>query len=206
MNDHLKLLVSDYIAPLLKKEGFTKHGLVWNRKRDSGVAVFDVQVSEWDTNSFTFNLGVAVFEVWNIIWDTPATKIIKEADCFPRFRIGYFLAGGKRLWNDIWYSLEGVEDLPTFGQNIQEVIRTHCIPFLRKCKYPDEIFRMYDIPEMWTYPAERVSYAISRYLVGDIDRGLGILNDMAKDKKLSYWYEVIEKVPGRLLAKGNAQK
>ena len=86
--DHIAKI---YIVPSLKKGGFKKRRLAWNRSRGKFIDVINVQKSRWnepDDESFTINVGVVVPEFREIIWDEPYKGFAKEPEGVIRFRLG----------------------------------------------------------------------------------------------------------------------
>lgn len=45
------------VEPLLKAHGFTKAGGLWRRDQTESIAVFNVQNSQWDGNTYYVNIG-----------------------------------------------------------------------------------------------------------------------------------------------------
>jgi len=90
----LNNLIESHVAPLLKRHGFKKKEMTWNKSVDDFVQVIDFQLSSYSDEkeeSFTINVGVLCTEVWKICWQKEPPKFVKEDDCFPRVRIGKLL-------------------------------------------------------------------------------------------------------------------
>lgn len=99
--------------------------------------VITVQEASYSTSAheaFTINLGVAVPEFRKVIWPDKDKKILSEAECVVRVRLGDLMQGklhGGAL--DQWWEIDGVAgSAETIGQEIENALKVLGIPFLER--------------------------------------------------------------------------
>jgi hypothetical protein len=88
------------LAPLVKKEGFSKSGRNFHRQSGNNWLVVNVQASQGNIGThgkFTINLGVYLPEVSLLVSD-PLRGKPKEYDCTVRKRIGCLMPGARDHW------------------------------------------------------------------------------------------------------------
>ncbi len=87
-------LAKEYIAPVLKTNGFRKKKLSWNRSRDLFVDIVEIQElpgSTQDNERFVLNIGVFVPEYYEALWQKPYKGFAQEVDAVYRIRLGDLL-------------------------------------------------------------------------------------------------------------------
>ncbi len=62
-NDIMEHFIKEYISPFLRKKGFLKKGLTWNKTVGNVVYVINIQKSKFskeDEIDFTLNIGIGM--------------------------------------------------------------------------------------------------------------------------------------------------
>lgn len=188
-------MIKKYLTSALKEKGFKKHHFVWNKKLDDIVHVVDVQKSRWSSPgeiSFTINVGVWIKQNWAICWGDDFPKVIKEVDCFPRFRIGKLLHGESL---DEWWKIRE-DNIEQVGSEVKSVIQNKCFPFFEKCHSLNQISEIAGDIENWKQPAERIAYAVLKYLDGEKKLSEKILAEL-EDEAVA-WQPRIQQVRNKL--------
>ena len=195
----LKQLSSQYIAPALKSAGFTKHGLIWNRRIDRLVHVFRVEETRWsgeDESDFGVNIGVAVPEVHRVVWGEELPRVVRESDCLPRFPYGYL--PGVEVGRNIGWKLHGPADIEQVGPDVMRAIREKCLPVLIRCQSVQDVQKLADGVEQWKQPAERLKFTVLSCLAGQDESWETVLNDMESNPRLTAWKARISETRDRL--------
>ena len=196
----LASIIDDYVAPVLSSKGFRRSKLVWNRRLDGMTHVLDIQLSKWsdaESTSFTVNLGVWIEHLWQICLDKKPPATIPEIECFPRLRVGLLLGEGP-LHKDVWWTVRDSNDVSAAGSELRDILMTKCIPFLDKLDSIGAALTVAEDPMLRRFPAERLSYAVLNYLVGQRTRATEILSEMLVDPKLKGWHDRVRGVSERL--------
>jgi hypothetical protein len=190
---------SKYVAPVLKSAGFTKHGLIWNRRLDHLVHVIHVEETRWsdeDESEFGINTGVAVDEVHRVVWGEELPSVVRESDCLPRFPYGYL--PGVEAGRDIGWKLHNQSDIEQVGPDVMGAIQQKCLPVLDRCRSVQAVQKLADGADKWKQPAERLEFAVLNCLVGQRTEATEILAEMLANPKLKAWHDRVRGVSERL--------
>lgn len=190
-------LAKVYIVPSLKKGGFKKRRLAWNRIRGEFIDVINVQKNRWnepDDESFTINIGVVVPEFMEIIWDKPYKEFAKHPDGVINFRSGNITQEGFLGWNipqyptyEIWWDLRTDEDVEKVGVEVRANIEDKLLPFLDSMsdfrKLHDVLDKSGEADAKRDYPLPKINFALLKNAIGEKEGAIAILKDLiAKDK------------------------
>lgn len=196
----LKNLAKKNVAPLLKKHGFKKKDLTWNKSIDGFVQVIDFQRSRFnsvDEDNFTINLGVFDLQVWQTCWMKQPPKFINEEDCFPRVRIGQLLSRFSEDVTDHWWICNAETNEESLGQEITDLLESKCIPFL------DGLLSRHSIIDFFSsktvsnlMPVEKIYLAIIKDSVGDTSSSSNLLSEVSAISKA--WSNRVEQVKPHL--------
>lgn len=195
----LKQLSSHCIAPVLKLAGFTRHGLVWNRRFERLVHVIHVEETRWsDENESEFGIstGVAVAEVYRIVWGKELPPVVRESDCLPRFPYGYL--PGVDIGRDVGWKLCGESDIEPVGIEVTRAIEQKCLPVLDACQSVQDVLTLADGADRWRQPAEKLKLAVLNCLAGREDSCQAILGRLESDPRLKAWRPRISETRNRL--------
>jgi len=195
----LKQLSSKYVAPLLKSAGFTKHGLIWNRRIDHLVHVIHIEETRWsdeDESEFGISIGVTVEEVYRIVWGKELPSVVRESDCLPRFPYGYL--PGVEAGRNLGWKLHSQEEIEQAGPDVMGAIQQKCLPVLDRCRSVHDVQKLADGVDQWKQPAERLKFAVLNYLAAHRTEATEILAEMLANPKLKAWHERVRGVSERL--------
>jgi hypothetical protein len=123
----LEELLREWIAPLLKPEGFRKAGRSFEKESEEAIVVVNYQRSRdgGECDRFTVNLGIASKRLF-AFEDPRRTKHTPVEVCHWRMRMGRTLDPPR----DAWWELCSSTDVPEVGREHQEILRTKALPLL----------------------------------------------------------------------------
>jgi hypothetical protein len=191
-------IIRVYINPDLKKEGFKKQGLTWNRKQGDIVHVFNLQKGRKRADgsvSFTLNLGICVQDIWEICWAKSFPKLVKEEECFPRLRIGLLIGEFKPKILDKWWILSGTSDIEIVGLEIRKIINQKCLPFFKQFQTIENVEIFVDSSIQIRFPLEKLYYSILKKLTGDDMTYRKIISEVENSE---HWGTMAKKIMERL--------
>lgn len=121
-------LIRERIAPLMREHGFRKQRNTFWIRGDGTWGVINFQKSQWNTSDrmkFTINVGVEadVLRRMDVRQDQPP----HFTECSIYYRIGVLVGHG-----DEWWELRGGDDLSPVADQVQEVLTSHAIPFVKQ--------------------------------------------------------------------------
>lgn len=193
----LNLLVRQYIAVILKRAGFRKKGLTWNRDIGCFVHVIDIQPNRIQQNglgNFTVNIGVFSEELWNIFMAQAVPNFIKEENCYPRFRLGVLLNGFNGKKRDQWWTLRSEKDVDIIGKEFECILCETCLPFFDGIKSISDFLHVSGLLNR-QMPVEKLYHAILLHLCGDAKSSNEIIADLVTDP---YWRHKAVEIAARL--------
>ena len=195
----LKDLIKSYVTPLLEQHGFNKKDSTWNRPKDGIVQVVDLQLSRFSGDKeedFTINLGVFNLQVWKKCWAKEPPKFIKEEDCFPRIRIGYFLNGFSQESTDHWWACGAETNESELGNEIARLIEGTCLPYLNDMSDHRSIIEFCSSGFIALMPVEKIYLAIIKNSIGDVDSSNELLSEVSSISKA--WAKRVGQVRSQL--------
>lgn len=190
-------IIGDYIAPGLKDARFKKSGTTWNHRIDGVVHVVDVQRSRIgpDRVDFTLNLGVWVENVWRICWAKDNPRLIREEDCFPRFRVGQVIEDFQSRAHDKWWSVRKEESPEAVGEEVEHVLYQKCLPVLQRIRNESDALAFTRDNLLIRLPLETLYFAILQFINGENEIARATLLDLSSD---NHWGPRVHKVMERL--------
>ena len=195
----LKNLAKKNIAPLLKKHGFKKKDLTWNKAVDGFIQVIDFQMSRFSSaeeDNFTINLGVFDSQTWQTCWLKEPPRFIKEEDCFPRIRVAQLLQEFSEEATDHWWICNAETDEESLGQEIADLLEAKCIPFLDSLLNHQSIIDFYSSNPVNLMPVEKMYLAIIKNSAGDVGSSSELLSEVSSISKA--WSNRVEQVKSQL--------
>jgi len=196
----LKDLVKMFVSPLLKRHGFKKKRLTWNKTTADGFnQVVDFQVSKFscpEEESFTINLGVFFPDVWRKCWAKEPPKFVNEEDCFPRVRVAQLLNGFSQESTDYWWTCNTEVEIDKVGKEIEVLLEKECLPFLDKMLNIQNVIRLYSSGSVKLTPIEKIYLAIMKYSTGDIDSSIELLKEVSNISNV--WANRVDTIWSRL--------
>ncbi len=193
-----KQFIAGHVAPALKTLGFKKKVEVWNRPADYGMHVIEVQSSRErvdGTVNLTLNIGVLVSEVWLTCWDKPIPDLVREENCYPRFRLGHLLAGFDPKQRDRWWKLSDTTAPEACGREIRGYLENECESYFRKLTTVDAITTFVQKKITDQLPLDRIQRAILYSISGLTRESEELLAEVARG---TYWRAKAEQVSERL--------
>jgi hypothetical protein len=129
MADLLNELLTVWITPLLKREGFKKTGLAYEKDTGEDLLVIGYQRSRasGDCDRFTVNLGIASKRLFALDDERKSKRTPVEL-CHWRMRLGRTL----EVSADTWWELCEPADIPVAGRDQQEILRTRALPLMER--------------------------------------------------------------------------
>jgi hypothetical protein len=131
-------IVTESLAPLLKKNGFKKTARNFYRAHEDRIDVINVQASQWNHGNegqFTVNVGVYYPSIAEIINAPPIKGMPKEYDCTIRERVGSLTAENK----DTWWLVDSNTDRSRTASDLATKVDTLCLPWLDKMSNLDSV-------------------------------------------------------------------
>ncbi|WHI49784.1 DUF4304 domain-containing protein [Microbulbifer sp. MLAF003] len=201
--NRIENLAKGYLTPSLKKSGFKKKKLSWNRNRGSFIDVIEIQESKGSVHGcerFTINIGVFIPSFYELVWNEPYKGFVKEVDCVVRFRLGALLQEdftGKAL--DTWWDLEADEDVDKTGVELKSDLEGKVLPFLDSMSDLNHLHDFIDDMAGWQqqYPLMQIYFALIKNSLGDKECSVNILNDLISGKNQA-WADRAKKVASAL--------
>jgi hypothetical protein len=182
----LQDLMKNYIALLLRQDGFKKNGLTWNKPKDGLIQVVNFQLSRFSDGSevdFTINLGVFDSQVWRKCWGKEPPLFIKEEDCFPRIRIGQLLNRSKEEAIDRWWTCNVNTNEVAVGKEIEGLLKERCLPFLNDMLDKNSVIQFYSSRSCHLMPIEKIYLAIIKHSIGDVHSSNELLTEVVTISK-----------------------
>jgi hypothetical protein len=199
----IRALEGNFLSPLLKRHGFKRKSLTWNRASGDIVHVIDAQVSRFsgpDRVDLTVNVGIWARPLWIIYSAKETPSFVREHDCWPCFRIGQLLADFRRDAKDVWWKLTGEADVEMVGTELCSALSDKCIPFLNGFRSLEDLKRFCDTTaDLRLMPGGKLYLAILNYKVGDRAGYERLITEFA-DEKLRAWQARVAEVVERLEA------
>lgn len=192
MNKIIQSLADEYLAPLLKSNGFKKKGITWNRQRADLIDVIDIEKLRYSDPAVPQIRGavaICVPKFRAIMFDqSPGTFQIGDGIfhvSFAALRMRDFSGRELEPWLDL---TDGV--LHSAGEMLRDTIRDHAIPFLESLKSYEDLQEF--LQELKGSQTKMPYYQINKSLIdfeaGDIEKCRATLDS------LKVWPEIVGKV------------
>jgi hypothetical protein len=123
-------VVSGYIAPLLKTEGFKKTGRTWIKESADFSYVVNVQASQWNGSetgaSFTINYGIYIPSIYESLFGMQKPKAPKEYDCVLRKRVT------ESTKAEVWWCIYDDTDIEKLGGEVGAIFTDQCFSMFKE--------------------------------------------------------------------------
>jgi len=177
---------------LLKKNGFKKKKLSWNRARGSFVDIIDIQElpgSTEDNERFVLNIGVFIPDYYETVWGQPYKGFAQEADAIVRIRLGDLLNGkfSERI-NGAFIELDSDIDVLTVGEELSSSIEKKVLPWLDSFTDYHSLHDFIDSIDGWQkdYPLMQIYFALLKQSLGEKESAIAILDDVIAGKNRAW--------------------
>jgi hypothetical protein len=158
--DDFNLIIKQIITPLLKKIGFKKSGINYNRQINEAIQIFNIQrespSSEDDFITFTFNMSVIISEIHTEIRKELYREEKPEA---PKEYHGTLRTRLETLAGRPWRVLKNGVNYKELCEQIQNDMLQYGIPWFEKNKTVHSLLDTIEIQDVRHFPsfAERIS-------------------------------------------------
>ena len=190
-------LIKEHVAPLLKRHGFKKKDMTWNKSVNGFTQVINFQVSTYSDDqeeSFTINLGLFSPEVWKVCWQKEPPKFIKEDDCFPRIRASQLFGKLSQESTDHWWRCSQGSNDNDLSNEVIALLEGKCIPFVDGLLTMQNISELYSSKDVKLLPIDKVYLGIIKNLTGDKVSSSELLDSVASiSKAWAIRVEIVQK-------------
>jgi len=199
-------LVKEHIAPLLKKNGFKKKKLSWNRARGSFVDIIDIQElpgSTEDNERFVLNIGVFIPEFHELLWGQSYKGFADEAAAVFRSRLNDLLKGEfSEKINTPFITLDSDLDILTVGEELSLAIEKKVLPCLDSFADYQSLHDFIDSIDSWQkdYPLMQIYFALLKQSLGEEEAAIAILDGVITGKNKA-WAAHAQRIKMALLHK-----
>jgi len=125
----INAILQQYLAPLMKSQGFYRKGQRFWRKNADRIEVLDLQKSQWNSSGqaeFTINMGV-FWPAIDAFSEDPVRRLPpRTSDCTINERIGRLFGDGL----DFWWEVHGPGDIVRLGQDLCNKVSSCALPWL----------------------------------------------------------------------------
>lgn len=133
-----------------------------------------------DEVSYTVNLGLFSKEIWNVVWGNDPSAIKKEADCFPRERIGVFSSNFNRNTLDKWWDARNLAELEVAGEETMTIIQRDCLPIFLKVTSIEGLIKLGE-PTKDRFPMDSVYYGAALGITRGYQEASNFLRPLGKN-------------------------
>ncbi|MGO4501047.1 DUF4304 domain-containing protein [Paenibacillus sp. 2RAB27] len=144
MQNVLKQVVKETIAPLLKEEGFKKQGNNFAQVFSDFSTTVNIQSSKWNTQDeveFFFNTGIYIEELFGTVHLYPKPTFPMEINSVLRIR------GTELTKTDSWYKLTIDTNVEQLKRMIIKDIAEYILPHLRQFESIYDVIRVMELRE-----------------------------------------------------------
>lgn len=185
-------LTREHVAPLLKKNGFRKKKLVWNRGRGPFVDIIDIQELPGSTQKnerFVLNVGVFIPEFYEAIWRQPYKGFAHEADAVFRTRLGELLKGefSARI-NGSFLNLNSESDVREVGEELHLAFEKKVLPRIESFLDFQSLDDFVDAMGGWQkdYPLMQIYSALLKQSLGEKATAIATLDKVITGKNKAW--------------------
>jgi len=190
--------ITEAIGTPLKASAFRRHGLTWNRTRGTIAHVVHLQRSRFTgpgVVKVTMNIGIWIEPVWKICWNKPTPKVIKEEECFPRFRIGKLVSDFSFKSADLWWKAVNTSQAQEVGQELTVLLKTKVFPFFERCWDEAAVKDLVTAnPSLVSQPVDKIYLSILAHQIGEERLCAELLSNLTGKA----WQELAKSVIERL--------
>ncbi len=190
--NRLDKLVREHIAHLLKRNGFKKKKLSWNRARGSFVDIINIQELSGSTESnerFVLNIGVFIPDYYETVWGQPYKGFAQEADAIFRTRLGDLLEGEfSEKINTPFIALDSDLDVLAVGEELILAIEKKVLPCFNFFTDYRSLHDFINNIDGWQkdYPLMQIYFALLKQSLGEKESAVAILNGVITGKNKAW--------------------
>jgi hypothetical protein len=187
----IDIISKEFIAPLLKTNGFKKKKLVWNRVRNNVIDIIEIDElrgSTADNERFVINVSTFVPSFFKVIWNDELKNFVQDADALLRLRLEDFCdeTCSAKL-NQSWIDLCSDEE-SSLGLEIVSVFEEKVLPYLNKIESFEVLDECYQNSNSRhkEYPLAQIQYALLKKETGCLDESRIILESLVSGKNQAW--------------------
>ncbi|QSX30355.1 DUF4304 domain-containing protein [Shewanella cyperi] len=174
----LNEFITLFISPILKKYGFKKQGLKWNRTVGDVIQVIDIQKQKYGQLHFTINVGVLHTHCGNA-FEIDMTKFINEVVCFPRFRLKNYVLDSQ-FGNGEWWPIGEEVQWQMVGGEVSMSLERILLPVLDEVNSAATVLKFAEVFSRPNLPPPQVlQKSILLYLMGEVDESQKLIEVIA---------------------------
>jgi hypothetical protein len=188
----IDVVVSFWVNPLLRQQGFVRKRRRWNRRLEGLIQVIAVQAIQTNVHEpsrFTFDLGIHVPGLRAGFPVGAHGPFLSEHQCQVRLRIGNLIP--RQL--DCWWEVNPSTNPASLGRQVTEVLLAYAIPFMEQSRSPAGLAE--SLSRVRPYAFAFYGAAIMAHL-GDRNRAREILLDVAVQGE--YWRDAARRTAEEL--------
>lgn len=162
MQNVLKQVIKETIAPLFKAEGFKKQGNNFAKACSDFSATVNIQSSKWNTKDeveFFFNTGIYIEKLFGTVHLYPKPSFPMEINSVLRIR------GTELTKNDRWYRLTIDTDVEQLKRMITKDITEYILPHFRQFESINDVIRVMEKDDDSTH-----HLTVLYCLIGDMEK------------------------------------
>ena len=174
----------NYMAPLLKSNGFKKKSAVWNRARGNFIDIIELDELRGSSDGnerFVINIGICIPMFSEVLWGKPLNGLARDADALIRLRLDDFLtpSASSSLRNG-WIDL-APENLSSTGREIAQIIEIDVLTYLSAITdfQSFELAFINSNSRHKNYPLAKILYALLRRENAQVADAKAILESIA---------------------------
>ncbi|MFC5530331.1 DUF4304 domain-containing protein [Cohnella yongneupensis] len=144
MQNVLKQVVKETIAPLFKVEGYKKQGNNFAYMCSDFSATVNIQSSKWNTEDeveFFFNTGIYIEELFLSVYQYPKPPFPMEVNSVLRIR------GTELTNNESWYRLTADTDVEQLKRMITKDVTEYLLPHFRQFESIKDVIKVMELRE-----------------------------------------------------------
>lgn len=181
MQEVLKDVIKEAIAPLFKGEGFMRRGNNFARITPNFSVTANIQASKWNTQDeieFCFNTGIYMEELFGKVFLYPKPAFPTVVSSVLQIR------GTELTKNGNWYKLTSDSNVEEFKRRIMEDISEYILPHLRQFEEVEDVIRVMKLREKaGIYENPHHLTALYR-LTGDMEQAQACMTKVHNELKL----------------------
>lgn len=181
MQEVLKDVIKDTIAPLFKGEGFMRRGKNFARIMPNLSVTANIQSSKWNTQDeieFCFNSGIYMEELFGTVYLYPKPAFPTVVSSVLQIR------GTELTKNGNWYKLPPDSNVEELRRRITKDISEYILPHLQQFEKVEDVIRVMELREKaGIYENPHHLTALYR-LTGDIEQAQERMTKLYNELKL----------------------
>ncbi|MBH5316492.1 DUF4304 domain-containing protein [Paenibacillus sp. GSMTC-2017] len=195
MQDVLKQIIKETIAPLLKKEGFRKQGNNFVKAFSEYSATLNIQSSKWNTRNeaeFCFNTGIYVDKLFGTVFLYQQPSFPLEVNSVLR------ITSAELSKNNSWYRLTKDTDIQQLKLTITKDICEHIVPHFHQFENIHDVIKIMELREKEGFYENPHYLTVLYYSIGNMEKAQQRMTSVFHETKLDTQMEFTRELANRL--------